>query len=214
MTKKSLFFAWAAPIAIGWAIGTLFFPVNNAGFIVEILPNLLAASLIQGGVIGLFVGTGHWLLFHRKAAPKWIILQVFGFALVKPVGLVLTIFPILLSWMLNGRSHINPTLHLPYPASIDAIYGGWVIGLAWWFMLRDSMPKERNYTLLWILGAWASVGIGVVAGLKIDANPLGNAIAVGGIIGIVSGLILLITAEDPDFLVQTGNLSTKSSFSV
>lgn len=210
MQSKKNFLVWSITIALGWTIGSLLMAVNKNGVLLADTFSLLFSSLLQGTLIGAIIGVGQSFIFNIQNRSRWIGRVMVIFALLKPLGILSGLLIFNVSSVLWGYGLSFPAgsnVFWASPSNIDAVFGGWVIGLGLWLSLDQSVlgmgTERKKIKWLCILGGWASMGIGVFFGLA--AGGMLENLIVGGILGVGTGIILwIVTKEKPGLLNSFG----------
>jgi hypothetical protein len=198
---------WIIATAAGWIFGVIDLAGAQARTYMEIL-RMIPYYASQGLLIGLGTGLGQSLVLQPRLrrSSEWFQATFVGYGLAFPIGLLIATLIPSVAFPLRGSNFLplsvpSTIFFTPYPAAV--IFGGFVVGIAQWTVLRRILPKKNlRIGLLWMLGVWLGVGLGMFVGQWVytvsnSAHLSGlfqtglEQMAIGAITGIITGLILL-----------------------
>jgi len=163
MLKRSLWVAWTLATALAWVIVPVYQLNQEIQSLAEALSLLVVYTLVGAG-LGLVAGTFQGLVLRMAGRPVkgWWLDSLAGFALALPLGLLMALLQVFVTWGLKGEAFLAPgsgLIYSPYPLS--AIIGGFVVGLVQWRSLRSLFPKAgKKEAALWVAGTWLSLCLG------------------------------------------------------
>ncbi len=210
-TMSVLWLGWLLVTTAGWATGILGSKVNEIRSITEI-PGIMFILAANGLLIGLITGFGQWLLLRRVAAERidgWIWATLIGTGLAAPLGLAVGTAISWISFQARGDVFLpegSTMFFSPFPTHV--IFGGYALGAAQWLVLRHILNGHgKKEGLLWVVGTWGGIGLGVLAGSWVRGYVLdiGAVLTVrviveraieGMILGIVTGTVLMILLHE------------------
>jgi hypothetical protein len=205
--------AWLLGSALGWSIVPALLVQQSATSYADV-----AGLSLYYLLIGLFVGVCTALgqiasgLVPGLPGRRWLLATVLGYALAFLAGPALAS---LISTICAGLRGTFPLLPLTGSGSVSlthyptaTILGGFVAGAFQWPLLKERLPAAReSWQLLWVLGTWLAVGLGLFVGGLLAALALqaGMALAPANVLhgtawgltaGAVSvGVLRLLRAE-------------------
>ncbi len=208
---SAFWLGWLLVTTVGRAIGILGASVNEIRSIAEI-PGMMFILAANGLLIGLVTGFGQWLLLRRVVAERidgWVWTTLIGTSLAAPLGLAVGTAISWISFQVRGDVFLpegSAMFFSPFPMHV--IFGGYVLGAAQWLVLRHILNGHgKKEGLLWIVGTWAGIGLGVLAGSWVRGYALDISVALtvrvvveqaieGMILGIVTGTVLMILLHE------------------
>lgn len=147
----------------------------------------LPASLLLGLIVGAATGLGQVLAcrLHGPAAWRWLRASLAGYGLAIPGGIIIGLLIVSFTYGLHSGAFVFLPLTEPgsvtywsFPAA--PVYGGFLAGLCQLVALRGLIDRPtRAMSALWVLGAWAGIGLGLFAGGEIAAQLLPGGAALG-----------------------------------
>ena len=205
LTRKNVTFVvnWVLVTTLGWSVGLLQGRITSVASAAELVNAALMLSL-QGLLVGVVMGGLQSVVLWRfsKEARYWAGATLLGCWIAEVLGIAIAL---LLPWsILNFRGIVVWNVEnlgwtfTPIPLYI--IFSGFSIGLFQSFVLRRIFPNlGRKAVLLWIIGTWAGIGLGVFIGGWVEGKLLSsiNSYLINIIIErIVTGVVLgLITSS-------------------
>jgi len=207
--KVPFLFLWIGVSGLGW----LLIPINTLNPNLKSYWEVANRGLVYaacGLMIGLVIGLGQFLVLKHSRVPSktWFGMTLAGYTLAWPVGLAISTLIPAIAFALRGESFLplrQPAAISFFPFPMDLVLGGWVVGVAQWFALRQILPhRNSRLAALWALGVWLSVGLGLFVALigrsapiNIDSGTVFDATLaferakIGIISGLVTGLLVL-----------------------
>jgi hypothetical protein len=185
--------AWVLAPALGWAVVPYFLwnwilPTYRAAAIA--LLGYLLVGLLVGAATGL--GQGLSLRLAGRPAAGWLLASLLGYGLALPGGLLIGLLFASIMWQLNFGS---PLLPLTEPGSVtyyafpgSLVFAGFLAGVCQWAALRSHLDRPtRAMQMLWVLGAWLGIGLGLFVGGTIATRLVGTDAPASGAYGVVWG---------------------------
>lgn len=201
-----IFIFWTIATSLGWIV----YPFLSLGIAIaswrELL-NALLALAVHCLALGLLIGTGQWLVLKsRLRVKRWVPATALGYTAGFVIG---TLTTIIISELFSPD---GLTLGTPgvifYPSPMNFMLGGFVIGAAQWTVLKRSYPQlEIKQTLLWILGNFLGLSLGLWLSSWINTKAIMLSVPlliresfarliIGGMLGTITGAILLLLSQD------------------
>lgn len=221
--KITFLLLWIGVCAIGWFLAPIntFYPDLRTYLEVG---NRALAYAACGIISGLVIGFGQFLVLKSKcySTKKWFFMTLAGYTLAWPIGLAISTLIPAISWSLHGSGFLpikEPSTIFYFPFPGDIFFGGWVVGIVQWVALRQILPyRNSRLAVLWILGVWLSIGLGLIAmiigrsapininsGMLFDTTLAIERVYIGLVSGLITGLLLLFIIH------QVGNKANITS---
>ena len=224
--KGKVFFLllWIGISALGWFLS----PINTFNPTLRTYLEVGNRALAYAGcglILGLVMGIGQFLLLKQKAVAsrKWFFMTLAGYTLALPVGLAVTTLIPAISFPLHGSGFLplrEPSTISFFPFPTDIFFGGWVLGLAQWTVLRQILSYRNSpLAIIWVVGVWLSFGLGIFAmliarsapinvnsGMVIDPGLAVQRAIMGAVSGLVTGLLLIFVIHQAGKAKDRANL--------
>jgi hypothetical protein len=195
---------WVIATAIAWLAGIFDLTKASAHSYLEIA-RLIPVYLLAGLLIGVVAGIGQALIL-RKLMPKisrWFWATTLGYALAFPISLILTVLIPAIAFPLQGEKFLpfagTSTMTIYLMNSL--FWGAFIIGIAQWQVLKQIVQKPNaKKAALWIFSSWLGCGLGIfVRGWLWNVHLAGlDRVVIGIVIGMITGLALLILLKQSD----------------
>lgn len=200
---------WILATALGWSVGLLPSQIEGISSSFEFTRALLILSL-NGLMVGAIMGFLQCLVLRHliKMTRGWLLATLLGCLLTEALGLIIAVVIPLIFLSLHGMGLAIGELGWTFiPMPFYIIYSGFMIGLFQSFVLRRSILKlEGKAALLWVLGTWLGIGLGVFAGLWVEgilfSFPASNVVKMM-VERMTTGTILGLTTLSMFFIIQT-----------
>ena len=132
ISERNLGATWVAATVVGWAIGF---------FVCEALKAFVSTFLVDGLIVGTFIGIAQGLVVRRGIAPMgwWVFVTIAGFGVGLAAGEALAL-----------------NLAGPLGVAVTGVIIGAAVGIAQWLVLRRGLAQA----VWWIPANIAAWGLG------------------------------------------------------